>query len=88
MGVYEEKWRLMGLFFIIGKSFLHTGTSSLNPSLCLLLCVAYFLIHRRRNAVCFLLFVFLFCMLFFCLLCLLDFQFFTLVSLFILSFLI
>lgn len=41
MGFYEEKWRLMGLFFISGKSSLHTSTSSLNPSLYLLLCVEF-----------------------------------------------
>lgn len=35
-GFYEEKWRLMGLFFIGEMSSLDTSTSSLNPSLNLL----------------------------------------------------
>lgn len=38
-GFYEEKWRLMGLFFIGETSSLDTSTSSLNPSLNLPLCV-------------------------------------------------
>lgn len=41
MGFYEEKWRLMGLFFISGKS---SFTSFLNPSLYLLLCVEFVII--------------------------------------------
>lgn len=38
-GFYEEKRRLMGLFFIGETSSRDTSTSSLNPSLNLLLCV-------------------------------------------------
>lgn len=41
MGFYEEKWRLMGLFFIIGKSFVLKSSSSHKPSLCLILCVEF-----------------------------------------------